>query len=76
MTGRDDDAIDAMIERMAREEQDDIDRQHGQGILDQLAARGEEAHKHPFALRLQQAYKDRAADKRQGEPREPGDDAA
>jgi len=33
------DALDAMVERMAREEQDDIDRQHGQFILDVTAAR-------------------------------------
>ena len=32
------DAIDAMIERMAREEQDDIDRKQGQFILDVVAA--------------------------------------
>ena len=33
------DAIDAMIERAAREEQDDIDRKQGQQILDMLDAR-------------------------------------
>jgi hypothetical protein len=31
--------IDAMLERMAREEQDDLDRAHGQHILDATAAR-------------------------------------
>ena len=33
------DAIDAMVERMAREEQEDLDRQHGQFILDVMAAK-------------------------------------
>jgi hypothetical protein len=33
------DALDTMVERMAREEQDDLDRQHGQFILDVTAAR-------------------------------------
>jgi len=33
------DAIDAMVERMAREEQDDLDRSHGEFILDVTAAR-------------------------------------
>jgi hypothetical protein len=32
------DAIDAMIERAAREEQERIDREHGQHILDIAAA--------------------------------------
>ena len=31
---------DAMIERAAREEQDELDRKHGQHILDITAARG------------------------------------
>ena len=31
--------IDAMIERIAREEQDDLDRSHGQHIVDATAAR-------------------------------------
>ena len=31
-------ALDAMLERMAREEQDDLDRSHGQHILDVTAA--------------------------------------
>ena len=30
--------VDAMIERMAREEQDDADRAHGEAILDAVAA--------------------------------------
>jgi hypothetical protein len=34
-----DDAIDAIPERTAREEQDDIDRMQGQQILDMLDAR-------------------------------------
>jgi hypothetical protein len=33
------DALDAMVERMAREEQDDLDQQHGQHILDVMAAK-------------------------------------
>ena len=37
------DALDAMVERMAREEQDDIDRQHGQFILDVTAARNNQS---------------------------------
>ena len=33
------DALDAMVERMAREEQDDLDQQHGRFILDAMADR-------------------------------------
>jgi hypothetical protein len=33
------DPIDAMIERAAREEQEKMDREHGQHILDMVAAR-------------------------------------
>ena len=38
------DAIDRMLERMAREEQEALDRAHGQHILDAVAAkkRGED----------------------------------
>ena len=31
--------VDAMIERMAREEQDDLEREHGRQILDLMTAR-------------------------------------
>jgi len=34
-----DDAIDAMSERAAREEQEELDRQHGQFLLDVMDAR-------------------------------------
>jgi hypothetical protein len=35
-----DDAIDRIVERMAREEEDDINRKQGEFILDITAARG------------------------------------
>jgi hypothetical protein len=38
------DALDAMVERMAREEQEDINRQHGQFILDVMAAEDRRKH--------------------------------
>ena len=33
------DALDAMVERMAREEQEELDRAHGQQLLDIMADR-------------------------------------
>jgi hypothetical protein len=39
------DAFDAMIDRTAREEQDDIDRKQGQFILDALTAGNQERDK-------------------------------
>jgi hypothetical protein len=35
------DELDAIFERMAREEQDDADRQHGQFLLDVAAAQAD-----------------------------------
>ena len=54
--------LDAMIERAAREEQDELDRVHGQSILDAVAAkeRGED----PLLEVLRQAHQAKAeADK-------------
>jgi hypothetical protein len=45
------DAFDAMIDRMAREEQDDIDRKQGQFILDAMDA--EDRRKHAGDLFLE-----------------------
>ena len=43
-------AIDAMVERMAREEQDDVDRRHGQQILDMAASGNQERDKELFEM--------------------------
>ena len=52
------DAIDAMIERVAREEQEEIDKAHGQSILDAVAAkeRGED----PLIQALNKAHQAKA----------------
>jgi hypothetical protein len=39
------DALDAMVERMAREEQDDIERNQGEAILEMLTAGRQERDK-------------------------------
>ena len=57
------DAVDAMIERMAREEQDDIDRKQGQFILDLATAKGR--GEDPLADLLRRAHQAEAeADRR------------
>ena len=61
------DAIDAMIERAAREEQEELDRQHGQFLLDVAAARmrhSEAGEEHPALEVLRRAHQEQAeADK-------------
>ena len=52
------DAIDAMIERMAREEQDDINRKHGQFLLDVADAR--ERGEDPLLEVLRRAHQEQA----------------
>jgi hypothetical protein len=50
--------IDAMIERVAREEQEELDRSHGQHILDATAARSQ--HADPLTDALRRAYQAKA----------------
>ena len=59
------DAIDAMIERAAREEQEEIDRQHGKFLLDVMDARMQQGSgEHPALEVLRQAHQAKAeADK-------------
>jgi hypothetical protein len=47
--------LDAMIERMAREEQDDLDRAHGQHILD-VTDYAKEREQDPLVQILRQAH--------------------
>jgi hypothetical protein len=60
------DAIDAMIERTAREEQEELDRAHGQHILDATAARLRQGSAEDLLLEvLSRAHKAKAeADER------------
>jgi hypothetical protein len=56
------DAIDAMIERAAREEQEELERAHGQSILDAVAAK--ERREDPLLEVLSRSYQAKAeADK-------------
>ena len=58
-----DDALDAMIERIAREEQDDLDRAHGQHILDLTSAKGQQDNAEDLILEiLRQAHQAQAQD--------------
>ena len=61
------DALDAMVERMAREEQDDIDRQAGQHILDIMAdaSKRREQGEDPVFETLRQAHQAKAEDDKQ-----------
>jgi len=55
------DAIDAMIERMAREEQDDINRKQGQFLLDVADARMRQgSEEHPALEVLRRAHQEQA----------------
>jgi hypothetical protein len=55
------DAIDAMIERAAREEQDELDRSHGQHLLDIAAARMQQGSaEEPALVVLRQAHQAKA----------------
>jgi hypothetical protein len=59
------DAIDAMVERMAREEQDDIDRAAGQFILDAVAdhqRRRQDNAEHPVLEVLRKAHQAKASE--------------
>ena len=51
--------VDAMIERMAREEQDDLDRAHGQHILD-VTDYAKEREQDPLVQILRQAHRAKA----------------
>jgi hypothetical protein len=53
---------DAMIERAAREEQDELDRAHGQEILDLLAANEARRQEDPLVQVLRQAYQVKVED--------------
>ena len=64
------DALDAMVERMAREEQDDLDRTHGQFILD-VATGKPQQEEDPLLSALNEAW--RAELGNLAEAREPGD---
>jgi hypothetical protein len=56
------DAIDLMIERAAREEQEALDRAQGQHILDAVADQRERqgSAEHPFLEALSRAHKAKA----------------
>ena len=54
------DAIDAMIERAAREEQEEIDRAHGQHLLDIAAARMQQGGEDPALEVLRRAHQAKA----------------
>jgi hypothetical protein len=51
--------VDAMVERMAREERDDLDRAHGQYLLDVMAAT-KERQDDPLLVVLRQAHQAKA----------------
>ena len=56
-----DDAIDAKSERAAREKQEELDRQHGQFLLDVAAARmRQESEEHPALEVLRRAHQEQA----------------
>ena len=56
------DAIDAMIERAAREEQDELDRKQGQFLLDVMDARMRQgSEEHPALEVLRLAHQEQAA---------------
>jgi hypothetical protein len=57
------DAIDAMIERAAREEQEELDRAHGQHILGVTAARMQQGSTPDTVLEvLRRAHQTKAED--------------
>jgi hypothetical protein len=59
------DAIDAMLERAVREEQDDADRAHGEAILDAVAASEARRQEDPLLKALNQAHQAKAEDDKQ-----------
>jgi hypothetical protein len=55
------DAVDTMIERAAREEQEEIDRQHGKFLLDVMAARMQQGSgEQPALVVLRRAHQEEA----------------
>jgi hypothetical protein len=55
------DDLEAMIERVAREEQDDADEKHGQHILAAVEASAKAAEKpHPLVEAIARAYRAKA----------------
>jgi hypothetical protein len=56
--------LDAMPERTAREEQDDLDRAHGQHILD-VTDYAKEREQDPLVQILRQAHQAKAEDSEQ-----------
>jgi hypothetical protein len=57
---REEDALDAMIESAAREEQENLERAHGQHILDAVEASTRAAQKsHPLLEAIARAYQER-----------------
>jgi hypothetical protein len=53
---REEDARDANLERVAREEQEELDRAHGQYLLDIAAAASERRGNDPLLELLEQAH--------------------
>ena len=53
------DAIDRYVAKLAREEQEDLDRKHGEQILDILHARNSQGAE-PFLEALNQAHQAKA----------------
>ena len=51
------DAVDRMLERMAREEQEALDRAHGQHILDMQADARERRREDPLLEAILRAHK-------------------
>jgi hypothetical protein len=56
------DALDAILERVAREEQEELDRAHGQHLLDIEAAARERSRKDPLLELLEQAHQPKPDD--------------
>jgi hypothetical protein len=59
---REEDALDAILERVAREEQEDLERAHGQFLLDIAAAARERRGKDPLLEVLQKAHQPKPDD--------------
>jgi len=59
---REDDALDAILERDAREEQEELDRAHGQFLLDLAAAQTDRRRNDPLLELLEQAHQPKPDD--------------
>ena len=60
------DAIDSMIERAAREEQEELDRKHGQFLLDVADSRMRQGgDEHPALEVLRRAHREQAEAEKQ-----------